>query len=339
MIHVELINKIKRHRILRRITPYLPILAIAFAYMWAVFFPLLTTYEISDMKIFVDAANGSRYFYYAPWSLPFFYVVGLLPFRMAAIVAGVISLTGYWWALHVFKGNKVLFFLSFPLGFAMFYGQVDGIFLGGFALAFWALQRNKLILTTVGLVIALVKWYVFGPLAFGLWLLYANRRQKILLIAWLGLFFVLSFVIWDNWILELLDRFRIRSIDSNLSIDLWDFTGAWILALWMPVLLSQKRDLRWWVITWTLTTPYIQIYGLTYILVFPTDGWGWWAQLGYLIGLENRMLLMFMPFALYLLSWYRSWQTDWLSVLIARMRGRSVPLVTPVTSDSTQPVL
>ena len=310
----------------QRWKPKLTIAAIIFGFMWAIFFPLLTTYEIGDMKIFLDAGAGRSLtgYYYAPWILPLIgFIDAIFPFKVASIILNCLSLSGYLYALHVFKGSKGLFFISFPLLFALFYGQVDGIFMFGFALAYTSLRQDKVLPASIGLFIALCKWYIFAPFAFALWLLVATPKQRIQLVGLLSLYLGISLMVWWMWPLGIIERLRAVAPITTLSVDLWDIVGPWCLLLWIPPLLSRTRDLRWWVMTWALTTPYLHIHGLTHIMVFPLEGWGWWIQSGYVFsalwGPNNAYYLMLVPIAVYLLSWSRSWRTDLLGMwLISR---------------------
>ena len=66
-------------------------------------------------------------------------------------------------------------------------------------------------------------------------------------------------MVWWMWPLGIIERLRAVAPITTLSVDLWDIVGPWCLLLWIPPLLSRTRDLRWWVMTWALTTPYLHI--------------------------------------------------------------------------------
>ena len=110
----------------QRWKPKLTIAAIIFGFMWAIFFPLLTTYEIGDMKIFLDAGAGRSLtgYYYAPWILPLIgFIDAIFPFKVASIILNCLSLVATYMLFMYLKGVRVFFLFHFRCYLHCFTGR------------------------------------------------------------------------------------------------------------------------------------------------------------------------------------------------------------------------
>jgi hypothetical protein len=291
-----------------RIFRYLEIIAVAFGFIWAIAYPFMTPYPLVDLEILMRAVSSGNMigFYYAPWSLPFFKFLSILPVSTAGALVNLLSMCGFLFAIRLFKGNKILFFISYPLFYTIFYGQMDGIYAFGLALMCLALQRKNAPLAAVGWLIALTKWYVAFPLGVGLLWVYADHRLRLQVVGLVSLAFGLSLLIWQNWVMEWAARIQRENPTDLYGISSWELFGPSVLALWIPVLLSRQKDYRWWVATWALTTPYLHIHGLTHVLLFPVGAVGWLVQVNYFTGLIKSHYLLIVPLVVYVMSWLSS---------------------------------
>lgn len=307
----------------QKILNYLQIIALTIGFCWALLYPFLTPYPLVDLEILMKAGSGTDMsgFYYAPWILPFFTLLSQLPVSVAGALANLISMAGFLFAIYVFKGNRIHFFICYPLFYTIYYGQVDGIYAFGLAWMCLALQRRDPLQASLAWMIALSKWYIGGPLGLGLLWCYADNRLRTQVLGLIAVYLGLSLLVWQNWMIETAQRMMIRRPTDLYSIDSWDFAGAFALLLWVPVLLSRTRDYRWWVMTWALTTPYIHIHGMTHVLLFPVGIIGWLVNINYLTGLIVSRYMLLVPLYVYLVSWWRSWQTDRLSDGLRQWRG------------------
>lgn len=315
------ITRVKREKYLRTLT----FIAVAFGFLWAAVYPFISPWRSWDFDQFLLAGTGQDFtnFYYAPWTLPFFRFLSFFPYNFSRSLAYVISAAGWLLALHTFKGNKGLFFISYPFLFAMYYGQVDGIFAGSLALMYLALNggsrriqaaqtvtRLHIALATLAWFFASGKFYVGIPLGLGIWWMYGgNWRIRAQIIAGMALLGLLSLMVYPNWLPDLIQRVQAVPPKTEYSIALWQFLGPVILLLWIPVLLSRRQDYRWWVAAWALTVPYLHMHGLTHLLVVPVGAIGWLVQVNFVLpailgtGLVEAVYLMVIPAVVYLTAW------------------------------------
>lgn len=309
--------------------------SVMFGLMWAILYPVLTPFEPVDLQIFLDAGTGRDLndFFYAPWSLPFFRLLDLLPLTAAFIIANLLSWAGFLLALNVFKGDKVLFFISYPFLMLTYYGQVDGIYAFGLVLMFLSLRRGNDLLASAGWMIAVVKFYVGIPLGAGLWLYFArDNRSRARIVAMMAAWWLLSLVLWPGWIGDLVTRARATPPNVDFSIDLWRYFGPAVLLLWVPVLLSKRRDYVWWVAAWALTVPYIYVWTLTFLIMMPVGLVGWGVMANYFLapvvgtGFILSTFLQIIPLVVYLRAWAKSWQDDRLMDALRSWKGEARPV-------------
>lgn len=313
----------RTHAERQRLQRSLTFAVIVFGYVWVMAHPFISPYPALDYNTFRRVGLGTDFagYYYAPWLMPFFTLIAQLPYDLGLAISNAVSLSGYLLALHVFKGNRLLLVTSYSLFIAISYGQVDGIFVGMLTLMYLALRRGWIVPAAVCWFIASAKFYSGIPLGLGLLWYYADKRQWAQAVVVMGVLGLGSLLVYPDWIPDLLQRMRELPPHDTYTIDLWSYLGPIVLLFWVPVLLSRKKDYRWFVAAWMLTSPYLHIHALLYMLVFPVGWIGWIVQVNYLTGLTVALYLMIVPAYVYLMSWRASWQTDWLSVWLARRRG------------------
>ncbi|HEX2619377.1 MAG TPA: hypothetical protein VHL11_04495 [Phototrophicaceae bacterium] len=314
---------------------YLTMVAVCFGFAWAALYPFVSPLPTYDFKVFLSVGRGEirTDYYYAPWIVPFYTLVGLFPDNVARSIAFVISTAGFLLALNTFKGNKILFFFSYPFLTSIYWGQPDGVFAGSLAIMYLAIKKEEKTPLSSTLVagfawfIACAKFHIGIPLGFGIWWLFARDKpvgwRIIGVMAVLGL---LSVVVYPGWISAWLERNRALPPDRTFTVDVWDQVGAPIFLLWIPVFLSRTRDYRWWVATWALTVPYLHHHGLTHLLTVPVGPIGWLVDISFFTGLTAATYLLIVPAVVYVLAWRESWKTDWLALLLARRRSQPQPL-------------
>jgi hypothetical protein len=184
-----------------------------------------------DFQVFRQSAETLRHPYYARW---LFGLLGVLPEWAAYLLFESACTALLYFAVRVWKGRHWMMFLSFPFAWTLFYGQIDGIVVGGLALAGWALEREDYLLLGAGLTLASIKPQVGLPLGLAMWW-WSNNRWKPLLIPVLVL--GVSFLQWGFWIpawfAALFSTSDLVSLSRNLS--LWTLAGPWILLVWIPI--------------------------------------------------------------------------------------------------------
>ncbi len=318
-------------RISKKMRDRLEFAAVIGGFAYGILYPFLSPFDPWDYEQFILAGTGQSLekFYYAPWTLPFYAFLGLFPAEIGQVIGFSISAAGFLLALHIFKGNKVLFFLSYPFFFSLYYGQMDGIFAASLAVMVLALRRGSAPVAALAWMMAAGKFYVGIPLGLGVWWCYAaNNRVRAQVVALVALLTLVSFVAYPHWLPDLVARARAVAPLRDWSIDLWPVAGPVLLLLWVPVFLSRTRDYRWWVAAWALTVPYLHIHGLLHVLIQPIGPVGWWVQVNFLLpvlfgqglSLQSYHLLL-IPGIVYLYAWSRSWSSDWLSLVLARLRA------------------
>lgn len=290
---------------------YAEIAAVSFAFIWVIFYNLVTPFNAVDLDIFMAAASGRDItgFYYAPWSLPFFYILSQMPYVLARICAGLLTTAGFLYAINVFKGNKILFFTSYALIFTIFYGQVEGVFAAGLAYMYLSLKKEQTFKASLGWLVAITKFHVGLPLGLGLWWMFArDHRTRLQILGLMTAYFAVSLVLWPGWVEDLLTRVRESQIIGFYGFSFWETFGPVLLLFWVPVFLTRTQDYRWWVAAWALTVPHFHVHNLAHVLTFPTMGVGWLGHLAYFTGYDNYAYLMIIPFALYVASFWNWWQ-------------------------------
>lgn len=236
--------------------------------------------------MFLNAAEGDfAGYYYADWFLPVFDLLGRLPFAAGYVVWGLLNLAGLWFALRVFNGPRVLTLVSYQVFYVVYYGNIAGVIVGGLALAWWSLHRERGLLAGVGFFIAATKFQLGVPLGLLIWLLAETSwytRLRALLVALVGL--LASLLIWVDWPVDLYYRLTGAPPYAMGNISLWDVLGpVGILLLLPPLLLPLSRERR--LIAWTaavaLAMPYFQQTDLLGLFVLPVGGLPLLGNIGY----------------------------------------------------------
>ena len=88
--------------------------ALSFAFIWAIAYPLMSPFDPYDLQNYLDAGSGRDMseFFYAPWILPFFALLDLLPLKAAMIVLNLMNCAALLYTVRVFKGHLILIFIS-----------------------------------------------------------------------------------------------------------------------------------------------------------------------------------------------------------------------------------
>lgn len=285
--------------------------AIAFAFFWAIVYPLLSPFDPYDLQNYLDAGSGRDMseFFYAPWVLPLFALLDLLPLKGAMIAVNLLNWLAFLYAVRVFKGHITVIFISWQLLAVMYYGQIDGLIAFGLAFAYLGLKEGRDWQAVIGLLIAIIKFHIGIPLGVGLVLYYAKDRQTIAKIgAYCLAFIIVALLIWRGWLLNFL-TVRGNLIEDH-SIDFWDFTGISIVMLWIPVFLSRSKNYAWWTTTWLLTVPYVFNSGFLFLMMLPIGPIIWGTQLQYVFGFESPPYIQFVSIILYLIYWWQSLPSD-----------------------------
>lgn len=248
-------------------------------------------------------------FYYHYWIIPILSIFEKLPGVSGYVVWGLINIFGVWFAARVFSSRPGFVLLTYQMFYALSYGQITGILLGGLAFFWWALINNKWILAGLGLLIASTKFQIGIPIGLTLILLvetsWKNRLQT--LVIPLGIT-ILSLILYPLWPLDLVDAILYSDPpDAQGSIALWQWIGPWALLLWIPPITIKypKEQRRLLLISATcLALPYFQQTDLLVLFAFPIH-WGYilLGNLGYLfIEYQWKMLpiLSIIPMMIYI---------------------------------------
>lgn len=279
--------------------------AVVFAVVWAVGLPLFFPYTTIDLDIYLRAARGETLdgFFYAPWVMPYLYLLTALPYKLAWIVVNLVNLAGLFTAAKVFGGSLLMLAVSYPLLFVLFYGQIDGLYALGFVVMYIGLRRDKPALAAAGWMLALIKYYIGGPLGLGLVVCFAlNRKQAVQVFSITALFILLSFAVWGLWPLETFRRVAVEIPGGyTLGMDTWELFGPVILILWAPLLALRSRSYIWWAATCFLTIPHLYPHSLVHLIVLPIGPVGWLFNLPYVVGFGKATYLHIVPFMIYLM--------------------------------------
>jgi hypothetical protein len=280
--------------------------SIAAAVWVAIIFPV-TVGEIGgvDLKVFMAAAEGDLTdFYYAPWSLHFFEAMIGLPMHAQMTIIGIVNIVGLSVAAWVFGGSIPVVVTSYAIGASLFFGQPDGIWAFGLAMAAIGLKKKNPLLTGGGLFLALAKFYIGLPLGVGVLWCFGDRKTVLRSVTVTGILLFASLVVYGPWPLEILWRMGAKAPNNEYAIDLWRYTGPAILMLWAFTL--TKKSYRLWVATWMMTTPYIHMHGATHMLAV-AGPIGLLGNISYITGFGHQLvILQIVPMYLYgsaLLQW------------------------------------
>ena len=237
-----------------------------------------------DLIIFREAGHTLRHPYWARW---LFGALAVPPEPVAFVLLSVVCTTAFYFATRVFHGQAWMVFTSFSFAWTLFYGQIDGIVVGGLALAWWALKQDRPYLIGVGLIIASIKPQLSVPIALFIWWWSSNRWKPLVIPIAVVL---ASLVQWGWWIPAWLASLRntpdLIYLSRNLS--LWPYLGPVVLLIWPVIVatpLPRLRKLLAAAAGTTLSVPYFPLPSAVLFLTMGVPWWGWLAgQLPILAG-------------------------------------------------------
>jgi hypothetical protein len=258
-----------------------------------------------DLTAFRVAEESLRHPYYARW---LFYLLRVLPEPVAYILLEGICTALLYFAVRVWKGKHWMMFFSFQYAWTLFYGQIDGIVVGGLALAWWALENDRFYWMGLGLILASIKPQMALPLGLAIWWWSKNRWKPLLIPA---LVLAASFLQWGFWIPAWFQGlFHTEDlVQLSRNVSMWTLAGFWIWLIWIPVLwlpLPRPRKLVAIVASTMITVPYFPLSSAVLVLGTALP-WPFWAALqlpalgGFGLGYGVYDLMRLVPIAI--LGW------------------------------------
>jgi hypothetical protein len=241
-----------------------------------------------DLEVFRSASDTLRHPY---WARGLFSLLQALPEPVAFAVLSAACTALLYFAVRVFQGRHWVVFTSFAFAWTLFYGQIDGLVIGGLALAWWSNNQQRPTLAGAGLLLASIKPQLALPIALALWW-WSPSRLKTLIVPLLAA--LASFVVWGWWVPEWLAGLRstqdLVGLSRNLSF--WPMLGPWVLLVWPIVFLlplDRKRKLIAIAAGTMLSMPYFPLPSMVLVLTMPVPIWAWLAaQLPALAGLVGE---------------------------------------------------
>ena len=224
-----------------------------------------------DLRGMRDAQNAMTY-YHPLWARWLFSLLSILPLQATFIVLSIVTLVSLYFSLRIFGGRHWMVFISYQLFWLYYYGQIDGLIVGGLALAYWAGERKKPYLVGLGIAIAMIKPQISIFLIILFWLWSPSRWRALIIPAIMVAF---SFIQWGFWIPEWLTRlFGFQEIyqPAATNISLWPILGPWILLIWPLIIkIPLKRSNKIIAVTagTMMSVPYFPIYSSLLVLTMP----------------------------------------------------------------------
>ena len=221
-----------------------------------------------DLRGYRDPINAvSTYHpYYARW---FFQLLAAADLHVVFLSLSLLTILSLYFSLRVFGGRHWVVFISYQLFWLFFYGQFDGIVVGGLALAYWAVEKKKPVLLGLGLTLAMLKPQLSAFLMILFWW-WSPSRWKSLIIP--TLMMVISFIQWGFWVPSwVLSLFGFKEIfyPTATNISLWPVAGPWVLLIW-PIICLLPLDRKNRIIAVTagtmISVPYFPIYSSLVVL-------------------------------------------------------------------------
>jgi len=242
-----------------------------------------------DYGVFLETADGDYSgFFYAPWILPVFKVLSLLPIGISYVIWNILNVSMNWIGFRIFRGNMPIAFLTYQFAFCLFYGQIVGLLVGAVALFWWAIVSERYVAAGLLLSVAVIKPQLGLPLVITLMLITDmtwHNRIKVGLISMIPA--VISLLIYPTFISDVYTA-AMNQVPNDLgSISLWRYIGAWSLILWIPTVLlplSDGRRLVAVLTTTALATPYFQQTDLLMLYTLPIGWVGIFGNVAYSMG-------------------------------------------------------
>ena len=229
-----------------------------------------------DLLVFREAAESLRHPFYARW---LFALLALPPEPVAFVLLSLACCAGLYFAVREWGGRPWMLFLSFPYAWTLFYGQIDGLVVGGLALAFWAMRREKHYWTGAGLILASIKPQVALPQMVAVWW-WSKSRWKPLVIP--AVVVGVSFLRWGFWIPDWFNGlFNTRDLtDLSRNLSWWPWigplaAGIFLLVPWLPV--DRPRKILALAAATMMGVPYFPLSSAVLWLGMPAPVWAWAA--------------------------------------------------------------
>jgi hypothetical protein len=270
------------------------------------------------------ATENLHYLYWARWILA---PLRVMPEMAAYILLSLICLALLYGSLRIYGGVHWVIFTSFALGWDLFYGQVDGLVVGGLALAYWALEHNRPYWMGIGFVLASIKPHLSLPLMIAFWIWSPNKLKPMLIPALIS---GLSFLRWGFWVPAWVNTY-LHDQDLTLlsrNISWWQIAGVWGFLVWLPVIFARLPRPRKVIAVAAATAfcmPYFPLPSSVIFLVMPIPIWAYVvAQLPLLGGIVGY------------------WIYDWMKILpttlvVWALWPAILPVYRSVKSEITNP--
>ena len=221
--------------------------------------------------LFVDARSHPG-FYYTYWILPVMDNLKQLPMLGAYALWDLIGILSCFFAVRVFGGKPLLVLLSYQILSMLYYGNISGILVGGFALCWWGMAHHKWVIAGLGITIALTKYQVGLPMGILLIWYSGIHWKNIIRIMFVPMLFgIVSLFLYPFWPLEVISKLNGFPY-IPLGITFWNYFGAWSLLLWLPAILLPLPKPQRFLALFSLSTfavPYLLQFDLLTLMSFP----------------------------------------------------------------------
>jgi hypothetical protein len=260
-----------------------------------------------DLEVFRNFSDTLRHPIWTRW---LFSLLAFPPEPVAFVGLSVVTTALIYFAVWVFRGKHWVVFASFAFAWTLLYGQIDGLVVGGLALAWWALQQERPVLLGAGLILASIKPQLSLPLGLALWWWSPGRVKSLLIPA---LVVGASLLQWGWWVPEWLQNLGSTQDLTDLSrnVSWWPVLKWWVWLIWMPIImlrLPRPRKLIAIAAGTALTVPYFPFPSIILLLVLPIPWWIWaLSQIPFLtvwFGYEIYPIMRILPLSLLLWAIY-----------------------------------
>jgi len=210
-----------------------------------------------------------------PWMIPYMAPFVTLPGRAGYLVFMLATLAMTLYGAYVFGGRAIPTLLSAQMWWVLWWGQLEGWGILGFALGWLALAKDSWAIMFVALSIAAFKPQVSFIPVLALWWWSGRQRWKSLA-AMLALLLA-SMLVWGPWPLWYLQG--ITKFVGAQHFGLWNASlGYAALPLFLPaLLLPLNREQRLIALTATtlVTSPYLPYYSTILLFCFNIPAWAY----------------------------------------------------------------
>ena len=260
-----------------------------------------------DLKNYLKTSQGDySFYYYAYWILPFFSILGRLPFTLSYVIWGLLSIFSIVYALRVFGGLSFAVLSSYQMFYILYQGQFTGPAIGALALLWWGLTHHRWNIAGLGLAIAAAKYQT--GLTVGMILLLSahiswRERMRVTMIP--AIVIGVSILAYPLWPIRALETLRNSPPNDLGSMTLWRWIGPYALLLWLPILAAiiwRKITPIAIIATVMLSTPYFQQTDLLVLFVLPVSWLPYLGNFGYFGGYEVLQALVILPLLIYIES-------------------------------------